>query len=899
MKFAVAALVFSTVLSAPAHALNLPLGLTRDLPAGAGPSGVVAADFNGDGNADFAVIERDVDSLSVWFGDGTGNFAGRTRYPTGDFPRAIAAGDLNGDGRVELAIANGVSNTVTVYRGLTLGAFGNRIDYPVGLSPTGLVIGDANSDTRPDVIVANSLSNTVTILLGTGIGGTPLTLQTGTGCRAVAVGDIDWDGVTDLVTANTTADSISIFMGLPGGGFEPRLDRAVADQPVALGLTDLNQDGRLDLAVLSAIGYLSPFFNVNGDLVPGPLSSAGNNPSALAITDIELPGQPDLVIGSSTSSTLSYLRGGTGSPFQILGSGSGVLGVAAADFDGDGFRDVVVTTLAPPAVSVLMSFGYGPFSGRGMPVGTNPSAVAIADLNGDSRPDFAVTNSGSASITTYLNDGTGTFAGRVDVPAPPGPSAIAAADFNGDSKPDLALSTFRAIFPDTSRVSVFLNQGSGVFNARTDYDMASGQPRIGLAVGDVTHDGTLDLVTGHQNTTVVQVLSGNGLGAFTTGPALTTYNSPTAIDLADVDGNGSLDAFVGGAASFGEGRVCAFLANGAGGFAPKVDYLVGSYPAAIVHGDFDEDGKVDLAVGNQASGDIWILRGNGLGGLTYGATVTLPGAQLYALATADINSDGDLDLIAGRAGELGIVYGRGDGTFSRFAASSFTSNNQTGLAAADLNADSVPDLVVVHSETATASVLLGKRKSRTTLTVSPNPSAAGQSLTLQATTTPAAGGTGTPAGTVRFFDGTSLIGSADLVNGVATLVLAGDYPWDREFSAAYLSGFFFGSISPTVPHFTYVPNVGVPPVGTRGTLALAPIGNPARAGGGLKVRVALDGPEPARLTVHDVRGRVLASREVTGTGIAELSPARRLAPGVYLVRLEQGAAQVTARTVVL
>src|SRR5689334_3066695 len=104
-------------------ALAFSTGLRRDLPAGAGPSGVVTGDFDQDGNADFAVTERDVDSLSVWFGEGTGAFRGRTRYPTGDFPQAITAGDLNGDGRVELAISNGVANTVTVYQGLVHGAF--------------------------------------------------------------------------------------------------------------------------------------------------------------------------------------------------------------------------------------------------------------------------------------------------------------------------------------------------------------------------------------------------------------------------------------------------------------------------------------------------------------------------------------------------------------------------------------------------------------------------------------------------------------------------------------------------------------------------------------------------------------------------------------------------------
>jgi hypothetical protein len=894
-----ALVVLLLAFAAEAHAFTT--GLRRDLPAGAGPSGVVAADFNQDGNADIAVIERDVDSLSVWFGDGTGAFAGRTRYPTGDFPRAIAAGDLNGDGRVDLAIANGVANTVTVYLGGPLGMLGKRIDYPVGQTPSGLVIGDANSDNQPDVVVANATSSTVTILegglWGSGLGAGTITVPTGTGCRGVALGDFDWNGVTDLVTANTTADSISIFLGQPGGGFAPRADVSVVAQPVAVAITDLNQNGRPDLVVLSASGWLTPFFNTAGQLIQGPLYPAGANPAALAISDLDLPGEADVLIGNASSGAITTLRGGSGTllagPFTIPGAGSGVLGLATADFDGNGVRDIVVPTIAPAAVSVFMCYA-GPFLRLDKPAGTNPASVAIADLNGDAHPDFAVANFGSASITTYLNDGTGAFGNRVDLPAPVGPNALVTADFDGNLKPDLALSTFAVLQADTSRVSVFLNQGAGAF-ARADYDMGAGQRRIGLAVGDVTHDGKLDLVTGHQNTTTVQILPGNGLGVFTTGPTLTTYNGPTWVDLADADGNGSLDAFVGGSANFGEGRVCAFLADGAGGFAPKVDYLMNTYPSAITHGDFDEDGRLDLAVANQSSGDIRILRGDGLGGFTPGAVVPMPGAQLYSLVTVDINGDGDLDFVAGRGGTpMGIVYGRGDGTFSSFVTYPLAST-QAGIAVGNLDGNAAPDLVVANNDTGNASVLLAFVKARTTLTVSPNPSAAGQALTFQATVTPVVPSAYVPQGTVRFFDGTTLLGQAALVNGVASLEMPGDYPWAREFSAAHLGdSHYFGSVSPVVPHFSYIPSVSVPAIS--GSLALAPIGNPAR---GLRVRVTLDGAAAARLTVHDVRGRMLANVAAVRDGIVDLASSGTFAPGVYLVRLAQGDRAVSARAVVL
>jgi hypothetical protein len=143
--------------------------------------------------------------------------------------------------------------------------------------------------------------------------------------------------------------------------------------------------------------------------------------------------------------------------------------------------------------------------------------------------------------------------------------------------------------------------GGGAFSARTDYDVAAGNSRTGIAIGDLTHDGKLDLVTGHRNTTIGQILTGNGLGAFALGPTLSVYNGPTWFDLADLDANGSLDVLAGGT-NGSNGLLSVFLADGAGGFAPRVDYPVIHWPTGIAHADLNEDGKLDVALTNLGSG---------------------------------------------------------------------------------------------------------------------------------------------------------------------------------------------------------------------------------------------------------------------------------------------------------
>ena len=906
MKSTLLGLACACFLVGVASSAPFELGLTRNLAVGAGPSGVVVADFDRDGNLDIAVTERDIDSLSVWLGNGTGKFGTPARYPTGDLPSAIAAGDLNGDGRVDLAVVNTAGNTVTVYRGGPLGFFGNRGDYPVGTSPTGLAIGDANNDGHLDIAVANSASHTVTILVGgffgVGVNGASFPVPTGTGPRAVALADITQDGINELITTSTAVDSISVFAGTPGG-FGTRTNFGITGDPSAIAVGDLTSDGWPDLAVALSGGSGVAFYrNVNGTLVLDGAPFAESGPDAVVIAEVHGDNHPDIVVGHTATGLISVLGGVGNGTFSFAQSvqagGSGVLGLAVADMDGDGRRDIVAPCLTPALVSVLFNNLQGPFGITVFGLGLNPIGIAAADLDGDTDLDVAATSRTPESITTYLNNGNGTFLNRMDVPAAFGPSAIVAVDLNTDSMPDLAVTTFRTGVGDSNSVSVFLNQGNGVFNTFTEYDKGD-SVRVGLAAGDFTNDGKIDLVTGHRGSTGLQILAGNGLGTFGLAPPLTTYNSPTTIHAADVNANGSLDLFVGGSAGAADGRVSAFLADGVGGFAPKVDYVLDSSVSAIAHADFDEDGKVDLAAANQASGNISILRGDGLGGFTNVGTLPVTGAPLLSLLAGDFNGDGDVDLIAGRTNPSpGILYGMGDGTFAPVVPFPL-GGGQIAMAAAFLDGNATLDFLVARDFNY-GSAMLGRVKTKTTLTVTPNPTAMGQSLTYTATVTEAQPDSINPTGSVRFYDGPTYLGAAPLTGGVATLAQSAFLPWTREISARYVGDVhFYGSISRPVEHFTYTPNVGVPPASPVAALGLAPLANPVRSGSALRLRYDAAPGEPARLALIDIRGRVLAAREVSGTGIAELAPAQRLSPGIYLVRLEQGARSVVARAVVL
>jgi len=901
MKLALIALI---AFAGAASAAPFDLGTQRNLPVGAAPSGVVIEDFNGDGNLDFAVTQRDVDSLTVWLGLGFGKIGAPTRYPTGDFPVAIAAGDLNEDGRLDLVIANQAANTITLYRGAVFGTFSNRVDYAVGSQPTSVAIANLDGDTHADVAVCNFLSNSVSVLKGgfkTGLNGSGFVVPTGTGPRGLAIADFNRDGLNDLITANVTADSVSVIPNTVNG-FAPRYDLDMFGDPSAVAVGDVNNDGWPDAVVArTAPGYVTFLKNTNGILTNELTYGAEANPDCVVIADIHGDTSPDIVVGHSTSGLVTVLTGGGDGQFtlpqSVMAGGSGVLALATGDLDNDGIKDIVAPSLAPALVSVLYAdrhYDAGPFGGVGFYViGQGGAGLATGDFNGDTFIDLAVTARSSGYAKTFWNDGNGVFPEETEryIFGQWGANALDAADFNGDGLTDLAMTTFLTGPSDTNRVRVFLNQGKGAFEPYTDYDI--GVPgRIGMQIGDLTNDGKLDLVTAHQGTTEVRILAGNGLGDFSLGPLLTTLAGPTTVDLADVNGGG-LDVFVGG-----PGFVSVFIANGSGGFLPRVDYNVSAPVLSLVHADLDEDGKMDW-VCVIATGYLVYARGDGLGGFITTSAIPIPNAT--AVAAGDFNGDGDVDLLVGRnATYANILYGSGDGTFPS-PVPVYAGNAPVLIASAPLDKNPTPDLLFVGANT-TASPRLTKVRTRTTLAVTPNPSAIGQSITYKATVTKALPDSSNPVGTVYFFDGTTYLGSAAVTGGVATLVQPGNYPWERKISASFktdVNGTFQGSSSRSVDHMTYIPNVGVEPGPVVSALALAPLRNPVRAGEALRVRLSLASASAARLTLLDVRGRVLAARDVLEGGVVELPSPTKLAAGVYLVRLEQDGLRATTRAVVL
>ncbi len=175
--------------------------------------------------------------------------------------------------------------------------------------------------------------------------------------------------------------------------------------------------------------------------------------------------------------------------------------------------------------------------------------------------------------------------------------------------------------------------------------------------------------------------------------------NPEALVVGDFNGDGRLDLAV---VNEGDNTISVFLAKADGSFAAKVDYAVGHEPVQMVTGDFNGDAKPDLAVVNQADGTLSILMGVGDG--TFRAQVTYPtGALPSRIATTDLNGDKKLDLAVTNLGDgtISLLFGAGDGTFTLQSPAIPASPSPHGIAASDMNGDGLADLLVLTGDVGT------------------------------------------------------------------------------------------------------------------------------------------------------------------------------------------------------
>jgi M6 family metalloprotease-like protein len=372
-----------------------------------------------------------------------------------------------------------------------------------------------------------------------------------------------------------------------------------------------------------------------------------------------------------------------------------------------------------PATPVVRSFtvnrpkpstGFTAAAGSPPATGAEPSSIAVGDFNGDGIPDLATANRNSYNVTVLLGNGSGGFTPAPGSPFAAGtyPLSIAVGDFNGDGIQDLAVAN-----SGSSDMTILLGNGSGGFTPAAASPIAAGALPLFVAVGDFNGDGIPDLATANSGSSSVSVLLGDGSGGFI--PALNspfaTGVDPTSVAVGDFNGDGKQDLAV----ANGAGGVTVLLGDGTGDFtaASGSPFAAGSGPYFIAVADFNGDGKPDLVVPDYGGNTVAVLLGVGSGGFTAApGSPFSAGAEPTAAAVGDFNGDGVPDLAIsdeGGANNVVVLLGNGSGGFTAAPGSPFAAGaNAFSIVVGDFNGDGIQDLVLPSQSGNNLTVLLGQ-----------------------------------------------------------------------------------------------------------------------------------------------------------------------------------------------
>lgn len=330
----------------------------------------------------------------------------------------------------------------------------------------------------------------------------------------------------------------------------------------------------------------------------------GMTPHAVAIGDFDRDGVPDLAVASAGDNTISvYLADGVGA-FRLRTDwsvGTAPVSVATGDFNGDSNPDLAAANSQSASVSVLFGRGNGEFEPAiHCAVGNSPYSVAVGDLNRDGKDDLAAPSFFDNSVRVLISDGTNPCQASAGYPAGSGTASVAIGDLNRDGKPDLATANFYS-----NSVSILLGDGAGGFGEAHEFPAGDGATFV--AIGDLNQDGKPDLAVATAYVPSVSILFGNGLGGFAAPVQVPVLAGPQSVKIDDFNRDGKPDLAV----AFTTGSVVSILpGNGDGTFGPTMNCLGGGGPSDFDRlgvGDFNQDGKPDLAVVDTSANTVSLL----------------------------------------------------------------------------------------------------------------------------------------------------------------------------------------------------------------------------------------------------------------------------------------------------
>jgi hypothetical protein len=745
---------------------------------------IFAGDFTADGKKDVLVSETG--KIRVLAGGANGTFAAAVVSDCADYvPEGLA--DFNTDGRPDLYLVDD-DGKIAVMLGAANGSFGAPAEVSSPVAAGELVAGDFTGDAVIDLAMVTDVYDQIVVFTGNGSGGFSSTHTSAiTLSETIAdatSGDFDGDGKRDIAAVGLAG---SVIAWNSGGGTAFLPEALSALEGVAAVSGDVNGDGIADIV---ASGSSSPGVSPGKSIRGLTVQLLADVPvgTHLAIAPMDADSRPDIITSNTNVTVVTF--DGTAFHPRSFSAGDLSVGIAAADFTGDGKKDVVALTGG--SISLLGGNGDGTLRSHIVwdPAGAlglvdYGSRLFVGNVNGDANLDlvaFDYSSDGRIGVVPGL--GNGTFGAPIwtNVAASAG-QPYDAGDLNGDGRMDLLLWTSDV---PTATFQVLFSQVNGTFTPGPTQSYANSASAVDpFAIRDFTGDGNADIIDKKG-----RFLRGLGGGTFAP-PVTSGLDLELESRVVNVNGDAFPDVLV----QWGN-PTWTFLNHGDGTFSEKTPE-VWTYDLHTT-GDFNGDGFDDLITGD-------ILLGNGTGDFTYLPFHIDVRRDSLAVAAVDVDGDGKNDVASSTA----IYFGSGDGRFDAAVQTAFgnaASPPARILSTGDFDHNGSPDLWLWDVNRDVLTIIptrigaSGTAASQIAVSASPNPSAFPAHYGTTATVT---GDTVKPRGAILYTHGSELPSSLLCTNTSGTAIdVHGTFPVDSTttITASFLGDEHYAPSSGTTEH---------------------------------------------------------------------------------------------------
>jgi hypothetical protein len=430
----------------------------------------------------------------------------------------------------------------------------------------------------------------------------------GSNFSPVATNNTVYFGDVKAVVTNATATTLTVVV--PAG---------VSYKPISVTVSGLTAYSILPFTVTFAgdgTAYTANSFSAKAD------SSWGFGVTNIGATDLDGDGDVDPVLVCTSSNFISILKNNSsiGSPSLSYSAslkyttGTSPVFVSFGDLDGDGKQDIVVANAKDSTLSIfknnstLDSIQLLP--GIRLSTGNSPSIIVISDIDNDGKPDVVCTNSGSNTFSVFRNTSAGgvvSFASKIDYPTGKSPYGLLVADIDGDGGQEIIVAN------ETDRtISIFKNASTpGTISLGNKTDIPTGSVSQ-LAAADFDGDGKIDLAaTTDLSSFFVVLRNTSSVGNYSFAAARqfsTGFGTPTALAIADIDGDGKPDVAVNHMNYSTVSAVKNLSLPGTVSFSANIDFYVSQMPPSILLTDLDNDARPDIISAGSGSSALSILR---------------------------------------------------------------------------------------------------------------------------------------------------------------------------------------------------------------------------------------------------------------------------------------------------